>query len=167
MSALCLYLAVSVPSALGSVIIFHARAHRSHLPSFVCHHHRGSAGSTPRRCPGHLCGGIGTPRSGCSIGHRVDHPGGKEECGVWIFPCIPASKPVPFDKCDRFPDIYEVPRRTTNREGLTRCCACTIIVRGEMGFAGCNRMTCCYLTLEHTPKNLQEQQCLRELRSLL
>ena len=131
--------------------LFHARAHRSHLPSFVDHHHSGSTSSTPRRCPGCLRGFINTPRSHCSIGYRVDHPGGRKERGVWILQCVSISKPVTVDKWDRFHSINEVRRRTTNREGLTRCCACIIIIRGEVCFGVSNCMTCCYLTLKHNP----------------
>ncbi len=135
--------------------LFHACARSGHCPYFVVHHRGGSSGSTPRCNSGYVRGSINTPRFHCSIGHRVDHPGGRKGCGVWILPCISASKPVTFDKWDRFPCMYEARRRTTQREGLTRRCACTIIVRGEVCFGGSNCMTSCYLTLKPTPKNLQ------------
>ena len=100
--------------------LFHARTHRGLHPYFVDHHHNSNTDSTPRCYSGDIRGSINTPRSHCSIGYRVDHPGGRKGHGVWIVPCVPASKPVTFDKWDRFPCMYEAQRRTTHTEKVSR-----------------------------------------------
>ena len=56
-SALCLFLAVNIPSSLRSRHLVHPRTHRGRHTNFIDHHHGGSTGSTPWGCPGYCCGG--------------------------------------------------------------------------------------------------------------